>query len=164
MTADQELLSLSQVRKHPADLLMNGVTQRPNGANHAGAFAIRARLAQKPFQGLPDSFAGDGNQSKVVELKNLRWRLVLGKLLLKSLHNFLAILLLVHINEVNDDDAAQVTKANLPYSFSGRIQVGLGDGVLQGIGAPDEPACVDIYGNQRLCLIDDDISYEHRRV
>src|SRR6185369_11371738 len=85
--------------------------------NIAGAFAIRARRAQRTLQALLHTFARDGHESEIVELENLVGSAVRAHALFKRLHHLLAILALVHVDEVHHDDAAEVAQADLPHDF-----------------------------------------------
>ena len=63
----------------------------------------------------------------------------------------------VHVDEIDDDDAAEIAQAQLPRDGLRRLQVGLEDGVVERAHA-DETAGVDVDGGQRLGLVDDQIA------
>jgi len=63
---------------------------------------------------------------------------------------------LVHVNEVDDDDAAQVTQANLAHDLRHRVEVGFDDGVLKPRRLADVLAGIDVDGHQGFRLVDDD--------
>src|SRR3989304_4080562 len=52
---------------------------------------------------------------------------VLPELLVGCLEDLLAVLLLLHVDQVEHDDAAQVAEANLPHDLLDRLEVGLED-------------------------------------
>src|SRR5258708_7958280 len=139
-------------------LLQNLADDGGHGFYVAGAFAIRAGRAQRPLQALLDAFAGNGNQTKIVELKNLVWRLVGPHRLFEHLHHLLAILALVHVEEIDYDDAAEVAEPDLPYDLLHCFGVGLDDGVFQAIRFTDELSGVHVDGHQRLSLVDHDVA------
>src|SRR5262249_41114179 len=70
-----------------------------------------------------------------------------------------AIAALFHVNEVDDDDAAKVAQADLPDNFLHGFEVCLDDGVLEARGTfADEFASVDVNGDKRFGVVDDDIA------
>ena len=77
---------------------------------------------------------------------------------------------LVHVDEVDDDEAGEIAQAKLARDFLCRLEIGLERGVLD-IVLARRLAGVDVDGDERLGLIDDDIAAgpehhlrrEHRR-
>ncbi len=66
---------------------------------------------------------------------------------------------LFHVDEIDDDDAAEVAQANLPDDFLDGFEVGFDDGVLEARGAfADELAGVDVDGDEGFGVVDDDIA------
>ena len=124
--------------------------------DHAGAGADGARNGEGPLERLLDALAGDGDQAKIVELENLG-RCAIGlESVFEGLRDLLAVAALVHIDEVDDDDAAEVAEANLAHDLRDGVEVGLEDGVLKPRGFADVLAGVDVDGDQRFGLVDDD--------
>ncbi len=67
------------------------------------------------------------------------------------------VAVLLHVDEVDDDQAGQVAKPQLASDLLGRLQIGLQRSVLDGVllgGA----AGVDVDRDQRLGLVDDDVA------
>src|SRR5260370_1807459 len=65
----------------------------------------------------------------------------------------------VDVNEVDDDDAAEVAQANLADDLLDGFEVGLSDGVLEARGAlADELAGVDVDGYECFGVVDDDVA------
>src|SRR5437763_5091353 len=120
--------------------------------------AVGARDADGAFQRLLHAFAGDGDQSEVVELESLRRSAIVTEFFFKRLHHTLAIAALIHVDEVDDDDAAQIAQANLADNFFNRIDVIFDDGVFQARGLADIFAGVDIDRDQRFGLVNDDVA------
>src|SRR5437588_11013818 len=144
---------------HLARLGLDFVAQRRRGFHHAGAGAVRARLAEHAFERLLGALAGDANETEFVEGKCFRRRLVLLQGLLQGLQDFFAVAALFHVDEVHDDDAAEIAEANLTDDFLDGFEVGLDDGVLKARGAlANELARVDVNGHERLGVVDDDIA------
>ncbi len=71
-------------------------------------------------------------------------------------HDLGAVLAVVHVDEVDDDDAAKVAQSNLADDFRHRVEVGLDDGVFKPRRLADVLAGVDVDGDQCLGLVDDD--------
>ena len=124
----------------------------------AGAFAIGARRAQRPLQTLLHALAGDRHQTEIVELENLVRRLVGSHGFFERLHHLLPVLALVHVDEIDHDDAAQVAQPDLPHDLLDRLGVGLDDGVFEAVRLADELAGVDVDRHQRFGLVDDDVA------
>ncbi len=73
------------------------------------------------------------------------------------MHHSLAVLTLVHVNEVDDNDAAEVAQPDLAHNFSDCIDVRLNDGVFQARRLSDKLAGVDVDRHQGFRLVDDDV-------
>ena len=74
-------------------------------------------------------------------------------------HHFVAIAALLHVDEVEDDDAAQIAQANLADDLLHGFEVGLDDGVFEARrAAADVLAGVDVDGHQRFGVVDDDVA------
>jgi hypothetical protein len=67
------------------------------------------------------------------------------------------MLLARHVDEVEDDDAAEVSQAQLPGDRLRRLEVGLEDRVVE-VARADEAAGVDVDRRQRLGLVDDEVA------
>ncbi len=79
--------------------------------------------------------------------------------LFQHLHYAAAVAVVFHVDEVDDDDAAQVAQADLPDDLVDRLHVGLDDGVFQaGRAFADVLAGVDVNGHQRLGVVDDNMT------
>src|SRR6185312_7657358 len=76
-------------------------------------FANRAWRAESSLEGLLDPFPGDGDEAEIVERQNLVWRTIDTHGFFEGLHHLLTILALVHIDEVDHDDAAEIAQTNL---------------------------------------------------
>src|ERR1043165_3337618 len=123
------------------------------------ALAVGAGATERPLQRLLDALARHNHQAEVVERENLRRRLVLAQSVLESLHHARAVSALLHVYEVEDDDAAEVAKPYLPRDLFDRLHVGARDGVFEArAAATDELAGVNVDGDQRLGLVDDEVA------
>src|ERR1700731_4042995 len=141
---------------HLAHLDVDVVADGDGRFDHAGAGADVACSGERALERLLDALAGDGDQAKVVELKNLRWSAIVLQLFFESGHDAVAVLALVHVDEVDDDDAAEIAEADLADDLGDGVEIGLDDGVFEPRGLADELASVDVDGDQGLGLIDDD--------
>ena len=79
--------------------------------------------------------------------------------LLQRGQNFVAVAALFHVDEIDDDDAAEIAQANLADDFFHGFEIGFDDGVFEARGAfADELAGVDVDGHQRFGVVDDDVA------
>ena len=86
-------------------------------------------------------------------------RAIGAKGVFESGHHFFAIAALFHVDEVDDDDAAEIAEAHLADDFLDGFEVGADDGVLEAIRAfADEFAGVDVNGDERFGVVDDDVA------
>src|SRR5882757_1524464 len=141
---------------HLAHLDVNVVADGDGRFDHAGSGADVAGGGERALKRLLDAFAGDGDEAKVVELKNLRWSAIVLQLVFEGGHDAVAVLALVHVDEVDDDDAAEVAQTDLADDLGDGVEVGLDDGVFEARGLADVLAGVDVDRDEGLGLIDDD--------
>ena len=66
------------------------------------------------FERLFDAFAGHDDQPEVIERQYFSRRTVAGKSLLQSLRDLVPVAAVFHVDEVQNDDPAQVAKPDLP--------------------------------------------------
>src|SRR6266567_9022357 len=152
----QHDVSAVEMLLHLAHLDVDVVAYCDGRFHHAGSGADIAGGGQGALERLLDALASDGHKTKVVELKNLRWGSIVLQLVFESGHDAVAVLALVHVDEVDDDDAAEIAEANLTDDLGDGVEVGLDDGVFEAGGLADELAGVDVDRDERLGLIDDD--------
>ncbi len=154
----QHHVRMLQMFRDLAHLQIDFVAHRGHRFHEAGGLAIRARRTNGALQRLLHPFAGDGHQSKVVELEDFRWRPVAAQGLFQRLHHFLAVAALVHVDEIDNDDAAKITQPDLAHDFLDCVDVGFDDGVFETRRLAHVLAGVHVDGNQRLRLVDDDVA------
>ena len=156
--ADGELGGVDGVR-HLARLVLDLVTKRGDGLDHADAVAGRTGLAEQPLERQPAALAGDGDEAELVEAQHFRGRAVDSQRVLERGHHPVAVAAVLHVDEVDDDDAAEVAQPDLAHDLLDGVQVGLDDGVFQARGALAHVlAGVDVDGHQRLGVVDDDVA------
>ena len=120
-----------KVLLHLAQLSVDLVADGDRTFDHARAGADLALGAEGTFKGLLHALAGDRNQAKVVELEDLGRSTIGLECFLKSGHDPVPVLALIHIDEVDDDDAAKIAQTDLADDLRDRIKVGLDDGVFE---------------------------------
>src|SRR5207245_32144 len=119
--------------------------------------AVGTGLAKDALQGLLDPLAGEDHEAELVYGKKLRWRAVVAELLLEGGHHLLPALAPPHVDEVDDDDAAQVPQPDLVHQLLHRLEVGLEDRLLE-LVLPRVAAGVDVDRHQGLGLVDHDVA------
>ncbi len=67
------------------------------------------------------------------------------------------VLGILHVDEVNDDDAAHVAETELAADFFGSFEVGGEDGFVEGRGA-DLLSGVDINGGEGFGFVNDEVA------
>ena len=117
------------------------VTGLCRGFDHAGAQTLTAHL----------------HQPKARNAANLDTRAIRLEPLFETFLNRRVVLALIHVDEVDHDQACKVAKAQLTRNFLGRFQVGLERGFLDG-PLFGRPARVHIDGHKRLCHADHNIA------
>src|SRR5437588_4476513 len=129
------------------------VADRLRRFDEARALAVRARATERALQRLLDALARHDDEAEVVERENLRRRLVLAERVLQSLEHARAVAPLLHVNEVEDEYAAEVAQANLARNLLDRLHVRARDRIFQTRAAPaHELARVHINRDERLGL------------
>ena len=152
----QHDIAAVEVLLHLAHLDVDVVADGDGRFDHAGAGADVAGGGEGALERLLDALAGDGDQAEVIELKNLGWGAIGLELFFEGGHDAVAVLALVHVDEVDDDDAAEVAQTNLADDLGDGIEVGLDDGVFEASGLADELAGVDVDRDEGFGLVDDD--------
>ena len=100
------------------------------------------------------------------DVPDLDARAVVPQAFLQPALDRAVVALLVHVDEVDDDQAGEVAQAELPRDFLGGLHVGLERGVLDVMLAGGAPG-IDVDGDQRLGLVEHDVAarleLHHRR-
>src|SRR6185312_7004151 len=90
------------------------VADRLGGFHEAAAFATRTRLTQQMFQALARALASHLDEAERREAHDVGLGAVARKRALERGEHLLAVRLVLHVDEVDDDDAAQVPQAQVP--------------------------------------------------
>jgi hypothetical protein len=120
------------------------------------------RLAQQVFQTFTCALARHFDQPQGRNRRDAGLHVIVGQRLLQGLDDLAAMLRLLHIDEIDDDDTAQIAQAQLPRDGHRRLEIGAENGLLQ-IPMADERAGVDVDGRHRFGLVDDQIAAGFQR-
>src|SRR5581483_8556346 len=156
--AQQDVALFFELPAQFSQLGVDLVANRGDRLHQPGTGAVGTGRAQHALQRVLHALTRDGHQAEIVECQDLGGRAVLAQRFFQGLHDLLAVAALIHVNEVNDDDAAEVAQPDLAHDLLDGVHVGFDDGVFQALRLADVLAGVDVNGDQRLRLIDDDIA------
>ena len=151
-----QLLELELARL-AQDLAENLVAHRLRRLDEAAALAGWTRHAQHVFQALARALARHLDQAERRHRRDVVLGVVAGQRFLQRLQHLLAVLLLLHVDEVDDDDAAEVAQPQLARDRHRRLEVGAEDRLLERAVA-DVRAGVDVDRRHRLGLVEDQVA------
>src|SRR5690606_37684590 len=120
----------------------------------APAVAALAGRRERLEQALPDPLPGHLDQAERSDLRDLVLGPVTGQALEQPPEHQLAVALEHHVDEVDDDAAADVPEPELADDLLRRLQVVPGDGLLEVAALAGELAGVDVDDRHRLGLVD----------
>jgi hypothetical protein len=121
----------------------------------AAAAAVGAVDEHRRLDALVDALAGHLEQAQRRDGQDVGAGLVLLQGLLDRVVDHVAVLLLPHVDQVDDQQAADVAQAQLAGDLLDGLEVDLEDGLVL-VGAAPVLAGVDVDGDERLGLVDDD--------
>ena len=124
-------------------------------ADMTGAIAARAGDVVAVGQGRAQPLAAHFQQAELADRSELHASAVRTQGIAQTLLDFAAVLRLFHVDEVDHDQAAQVTQAHLAGDFVGRFEVGAGGGFFD-VAAAGRTCRVDVHRNQRFGMVDHD--------
>ena len=131
-------------------------------ADVAGAVTARAgdmaAFGERRTQALARQF----HQAEARDLAHLHASAVVLERVFEALFDFALALRRFHIDEVDDDQAAQVAQAQLASHFVGGFQVGASRGFLD-VGAFGRARRVDVDRDQRFGMVDHDGAARRQR-
>ena len=105
-----------------------------------------------------DALAGHLDETQRGHLGDLMLRPVAAEAFDEAAHHEIAVGFEHHVDEVDDDDAADVTQAQLPDDLLGGFEVVAGHGLLEVSSGAGELAGVDVDDRHRLGAVDDERS------
>ncbi|KZX22649.1 hypothetical protein ACH61_00136 [Rathayibacter tanaceti] len=124
--------------------------------DHSAAGADLAVLAEGLEQAQTQLLAGHLDESERGHLRHLVLRPVAAEALDESTQHEVAIGLENHVDEVDHDDATDVAQTQLADDLLGRLEVVLGDRLLEVSARADELTGVDVDDGHRLGAVDDE--------
>ncbi len=95
------------------------------------------------------------HQTKFADGAKLHAGTVLAQGIAQAVFHIAAVAAFFHVNEVDDDQATQVTQAGLAGHFVSRFQVGAGGGFFN-VAALDGTRRVHVYAHQRFGVVNHD--------
>ena len=102
------LVTIDTLRQ-AARLFEQFITDGLRRLDQSRPLTVLARRAQCPFERLLHAFSCHDHKNEIVELQNLRRRLVVAQRILKSLHHLLTIATLLHVDQVEHDDPTEIS-------------------------------------------------------
>ncbi len=121
----------------------------------AGTATARAGDGRAFIEGRTQPLAAHLQQAELADRAKLHPGAVLAQRIAQAVFHFAAVLALLHVDEVDHDQPAQVAQARLPRHFVGGFQVGAGGGFLD-VAALDGARRVHVHRHQRFGLVDHD--------
>ena len=147
-------LALEQFRFDPAEQVQG---HRFHRADIARALAVRAvlhgGLEHTGANALPRHF----QEAEMADPTDLDAGAVMAQRVLETPLHGPVVALLLHVDEVDDDEAGEIAQPQLARHLVGGFQVRLQRGVLD-IVLAGRPPRVHIDGDQCLCLVEDDVA------
>ncbi len=134
---------------------------RRDRADVTAAAALRAGLGRALQHAGADALARHFQQAEMRDASDLDARAVLPQAVGQLALDGAVVALLVHVDEVDDDQAGEIAQAQLPGDFLRRLEIGLERGILDVMFA-GRAAGVDVDRDQRLGLVDDDVAASAR--
>src|SRR3990172_2050598 len=135
----------------------NLVAHRLRGLEFAAPLADRARLAQHMREALARALARHLHEAQLGKAVHRHARAVARQGLAELVEHGVAVLFRIHVDEVDDDDAAEVPQPQLARDHLRGFQIGLEYGVVE-TADPDEAAGVHVDCRQRFGLVDDQVA------
>ena len=106
-------------------------------------------------QGGLEALAAHFHEAELADGAELHAGAVLAQCVAQAVFHFAAVLALLHVDEVDHDQAAQVAQAHLAGHFVGGFQVGARGGFLD-VAALDGAGRVHVHADQRFGVVDHD--------
>ena len=126
-------------------------------AHVAGAAAMRAFLGRALEHARTDALTRHFEQPEMRDAPDLDPRAVLPEAIRELALDRAVVALLVHVDEVDDDQPGEIAQPQLPGDLLGGLEVGLERGVLDVVLAGGA-AGIDVDGDQRLGLVEHDVA------
>ena len=121
------------------------------------AVAMRAHLGGAFEQGAAAALAAHLHEAELADAAGLDAGAVRRQRVLHLALDCTVVLVLVHVDEVDDDEARQVTQAHLPRELFRGLEIGLQRRALD-VALLGGAAGVDVHADQRLCRVNHEIA------
>ena len=118
---------------------------------------MTARLAERAHHGVARAFAGHLDQAQFRDLQNRRARPILLQSLFQGLVHAALVLFLLHVDQVENDDAAAVPQPELIGDFLNGFEVRLQDRVFE-VFLSDVATRVHVDRDESFRLVDHDVA------
>ena len=132
-----------------------GVVDRIAVQHDAAAPTVRTRGGERLDQPGAQALTRQLHQTQRGHLGHLVAGAVTGQRLGQPPQHQIAVRLEHHVDEVDDDDAADVAQPQLAHDLFGRLEVVAGDSLLEVAARPGELSGVDVDDGHRLGAVDD---------
>src|SRR5690606_30301617 len=139
------------------DLAEYLVADRFRGLQLAAPLTAHAGFAQHLLEAFARALAGHLHQPELGDADDVGLGVIALELLLQRAQYLAPMILVLHVDEVDNDDAADVAQTQLPGDGRGGLEVGLENGLFKG-AMPDEGAGIDVDGGHRLRRVDDQVT------
>src|SRR5687767_2738837 len=153
---DAELARV-ELPRFAQELAQDLVAHRLRRLELPAPLAHGARLAQHVSQRFPRALARHLDETQLREAVHRHARAVAGERLAELLEHGVLVLVAVHVDEVDDDDPAEVAHPKLARDHLRGLEIGLEDRIVEAAPA-DVAAGVHVDRGQRLGLVDDEIT------
>ena len=124
-------------------------------AHVAGAAAARAGNGCAFGEGGLEALAAHFQQAEFADGAKLHAGAVLAQGFAQAVFHFAAVFAFLHVDEVDDDEAAQIAQAHLAGHFVGGFEVGAGGGFFD-VAALDGAGGVHVHRHKGFGVVDDD--------
>src|SRR5690606_34174737 len=139
---DQELLKI-ELAMLADDLAKDLVADRLGRLHEPAPSAARTRLTQHVLEALAVALARHLDETERRDAHALRLRVIVREPRLERLQHLATMLLLGHVDEVDDDDAAEVAQPELSRDHDRGLEIGSEDRLLE-VAMTDVRSGVDV--------------------
>lgn len=141
----------------PDDLPQDLEADRLHRLDPAAPLALGALGAEHVLQALPGALAGHLHQPELGEAVDVGLGAVFRQRQLQAVEHPAAVIFRLHVDEVDDDDAAEVAQPQVAGDGGGGLDVGVEDGLFQ-VAMAHEGTCVDVHRGHGFGLVDDEVA------
>lgn len=127
------------------------------GLEDAASVAVEARFVEGATEAFADALAGHFDETEIGDLEDIGFGAIALESGDKGGADAVAVFGAFHVDEVDDDQTADVSDAELIDDFGDGFEVGLEDGVLE-VFATDKASGIDIDGGESFGLVDHEVA------